>query len=139
MPRVRYELAPDVCEAVRAILESGILPHIDPERVYCVRSRGSRGRAAARIYGTPGPWVAVMGRNPGYVIEVVSEKFDKLPPREKLEILIHELLHIPKTFSGALRPHGKLVNGRKVAWLVRRLSGTIHHYRALEALGSSNY
>ncbi len=137
MPRVRYKPAPDICDAVKAILESGVLPHIDPKRIYCVRSRGSKGKAVARIYGMPGPWVTVLGGNPGYVIEVVSEKFDGLPPREKLEILIHELLHIPRTFSGALRPHGRLVNGRKVAGILRRLSGTTHYSRALEVLARS--
>jgi len=111
--RIRYEEAGDVCEMVKRILATGVLPHVDPGRVYCVRSRGARTRAVARIYGVPGPWVAV-GFEPGYVIEVVSERFDGLSCRGKLETIVHELLHIPYTFSGALRPHGRLVNGRRV-------------------------
>jgi len=102
--RVRYEPAEDVCEALKVILSAGVFPHVDPERVKCVRSWGSRGRAVARIYGLPRPWI-VAGLEPGYVIEVVSEAFDGLPCREKVRVLVHELAHIPRTFSGGLRPH----------------------------------
>ena len=137
MPRVRYELAPDVCDAVKAILESGVLPHIDPKRIYCVRSRGSKGKAVARIYGMPGPWVAVLRENPGYVIEVVSEKFDGLDAEEKLRILLHELLHIPRTFSGALRPHGRLVNAKAERELLARLKRTIYYNMAKDILKQS--
>lgn len=119
--RIKYALAPEICRALSIIVESLGLDYIDTSRIYCVRSRGSRARAYARIYGMPQPWVAVLGAPPGYVIEVLSEKFDPLPPREKVKVLIHELLHIPSTFSGGLRPHGRLVNGRAVYRLFRRL------------------
>jgi len=116
--RIRYEPADDVCQMVKRILSTGVLPHVRPDRVYCVRSRGARTRAVARIYGLPGAWVAA-GLEPGYVIEVVSERFDGLPCREKLATIVHELLHIPYTFSGALRPHGRLVNSRSVRRVLR--------------------
>ncbi|MCD6301116.1 MAG: metallopeptidase, partial [Staphylothermus sp.] len=73
--------------------------------------------AYARIHGLPRIWIKALKIKPGYVIEVISENYDKLSIEEKIMILIHELLHIPRTFSGGLRPHGKYVNRR----IVRKL------------------
>ena len=42
---------------------------------------------------------------PAYVIEVLAKYFDKLDQDKQKQVLIHELLHIPKNFSGALLPH----------------------------------
>ena len=120
--RLRYERAPDVCIVVRMILGAGVLDYIDPERIHCVRSWGSTSRAIARIYGLPKAWIVALGWNPGYVIEVLSEKYDMLPAREKVRVLIHELLHVPKTMGGGLRPHGRLVNERRVRSVERELA-----------------
>ena len=122
MGRVVYEASECICKAVRLIVEScpHLFPHVDLDRVYCVSSRGASTLAIARIYGLGGPWRAV-GFKPSYLIEVVYEKFSRLTPRGKVEVLAHELLHIPSTFSGALRPHGKLVNGRMVRGVVKCL------------------
>ncbi|MEB3760082.1 MAG: metallopeptidase [Desulfurococcales archaeon] len=103
------------------MLSTGLFPHITPERVHCIKSLGSRSSAIARIYGLPRPWILVLGINPGYIIEVLEEKYTRLPPEKRLEVIIHELLHIPYTASGALRPHGKLVNNKRVRQLVRQL------------------
>ncbi|MEB3789008.1 MAG: metallopeptidase [Desulfurococcales archaeon] len=103
------------------MLSTGLFPHITPEKIHCIRSLGSRSSAIARIYGLPRPWILVLGRNPGYIIEVLEEKYTRLSPEKRLEVIIHELLHIPYTASGALRPHGRLVNNRRVRKLVRQL------------------
>jgi len=110
---VRYVIASDVCNVIHTLLRYNGFRHIRGDRVYCVRSYGSKSKSYARIYGLPRPWVLVLG-SPGYVIEVVSENFDRLSRVDKIKVLIHELLHIPYTFSGHLRPHGRLVNGRLV-------------------------
>jgi predicted metallopeptidase len=61
---------------------------------------------------------------PHYCLEILSEKFDKLSENNKTRILIHELMHIPKNFSGALLPHrgrGRVViNHRSVEKLFKQ-------------------
>ncbi len=74
-------------------------------RVVCMRSFGSSARAWARIWGLPRIWQQALNVEAHYIIEVISEKFDRLPSAEQEKVLIHEVLHIPKSFSGALVPH----------------------------------
>lgn len=49
-----------------------------------------------------------------YAIEVISERFDDLPAAEQEKVLIHELLHIPKSFGGGFRHHKDWVTKRRV-------------------------
>jgi predicted metallopeptidase len=79
--------------------------HIDPARIFCVRGYGSTSEAWARIWGLPTLWQQVLGIAPAYVVETIEPEFSRLPADEQDRILIHELLHIPSTFSGAVRPH----------------------------------
>ncbi|MBI2007338.1 MAG: metallopeptidase [Candidatus Blackburnbacteria bacterium] len=90
---------------VRELGNAGKLEHVNPARVFCFRSLGAKTRAYARIWGLPRIFQQALGIQPAYVIEVISEKFDKLPQEKQDMVLIHELLHIPRTFSGALVPH----------------------------------
>ncbi|MEM3399422.1 MAG: putative metallopeptidase [Candidatus Micrarchaeia archaeon] len=98
--------APDVEEMAKSIVT--VLPefsHINNSRVFYVRSTGSKARAYARIWELPSIWQNVLSIGPYYIIEVLSQNFDKLPAEEKTKVIIHELLHIPKTFSGSIKPH----------------------------------
>jgi len=99
----------NACDRTHARLKKiiGVLgfTHIDPARVFCVRGYGSTSEAWARIWGLPTLWQQVLGTAPAYVVETIEPEFSRLPPDEQDRILIHELLHIPRTFSGAVRPH----------------------------------
>ncbi len=75
------------------------------ERVFFFRSYGSKARAYARTWGLPRLWQHALGVEPAYIIEVLSRYFDKLSPEEQDKVILHELSHIPKNFSGALVPH----------------------------------
>lgn len=70
-----------------------------------MRGTGSTGRAIARIWSLPRPWQMALKISPQYIIEVIAERFDRLSPDDQDRTLIHELMHIPKTFSGALVSH----------------------------------
>lgn len=92
------------------------LDHVKTERVFCYETTGAKTRAYARIWGLNRIWQTTLETEPAYVLEVVSEKFNRLSTANKDQVLIHELLHIPKNFSGALVPHKRKggVNQRKV-------------------------
>ena len=99
------DFALDVQGRVERIIGVLGLGHVDQFRIICMRSTGSTANAYARIWNLPKIWQKALGVSTYYIIEVVSEHFDPLPGREQDKVLIHELLHIPKTFSGALLPH----------------------------------
>lgn len=90
---------------VHKIIEVLNLRYIDKNRVAVVRNLDSSSYAYARIYALPRPIAIAFDLSPTYVIEVIDHRFSILSCREKVRILIHELMHIPTTFSGALRPH----------------------------------
>ena len=103
-------------EIAEDIIRKLELKHIDPERVKCMRSWGAISNAIARIHEFPKVWQEALGITPQYVIEFIAKRYDKLPKEEQEKTVLHELLHIPKTFSGALVPHrcfGKTVVGSR--------------------------
>ena len=102
---MEWEEAPDVKKEVKKILKVLDMPHINLDRIFCYRTNGSKSRAYARIWSFPKIFQNALKLEPAYVIEVLSKYYDKRSDDEKTKILIHELLHIPKNFSGALIPH----------------------------------
>ncbi|MCX8179414.1 MAG: putative metallopeptidase [Candidatus Aenigmarchaeota archaeon] len=102
---MKYEKAPDVEERLKKIVKKLNQTHVDVTRVVCIRSYGSKSKAIARIWGLPKIFQIALDCSSYYVIEVIAKKYDKLSEEEKDKILIHELLHIPKKFSGSLLPH----------------------------------
>ena len=115
--KLEWEQAPDVKADITHILSVIDMSYVDTTRIFCYRSLGSTSRSYARIWSFPKIFQEALTIKPAYVIEVLAKYYDKLPVDEKKKVLIHELLHIPKNFSGALLPHrtgtrhlGKLVN-----------------------------
>jgi len=103
---IEYSEAPDVKRLADEIADSLDLFHVVPQFVFCVRSRGSASkRTIARIHGFGRIWQETLNLPPSYVIEVISERYDELIEEEKEKTIIHELLHIPKGFTGGFRPH----------------------------------
>ena len=103
--KLEWETAEEVKKDLEEIVSVLDLPHINVARIFCFRSHGSKSRSYARIWSFPKIFQRALKVKPAYVIEVLSRHFDKLNDDEKKKVLIHELLHIPKNFSGALVPH----------------------------------
>lgn len=103
--KLEWEDAAEIKRDIKKIIEVLELSYIQPSRIYCFRSYGSKSRSYARIWTFPKIFQRALGLEPAYVIEVLAKYFDRLNDDEKKKVLIHELLHIPKNFSGALVPH----------------------------------
>ena len=102
---MEWNEAQDVKKDLKHILATIDLPHIDIKRIYCYRTSGSKTRAYARTWAFPKIFQRALNVEAAYVIEVLAKHYDKLESDEQKKVLIHELLHIPKNFSGALLPH----------------------------------
>ena len=114
-----WQKASDIQRDIRAILRILDLPHIKASRIFCYRSYGSKSRSYARIWSFPKIFQRALGVEASYVIEVLTKHFDKLDPDAQKKVLIHELLHIPKNFSGSLLPHRS--RGRRLHDTVNKL------------------
>ncbi|RLG21237.1 metallopeptidase [Candidatus Micrarchaeota archaeon] len=126
-----FEYAPDVQVLVERLIRVLELDYIKKENVICMRSYGSTANAYARIWELPSIWQKALNIEPHYVIEVLSQHYDKLPQEEKEKTLIHELLHIPKSFSGATVPHknfDRRIDARTVNRLYKRYKERLMDY-----------
>jgi predicted metallopeptidase len=108
---VNWETAPDIAERALNLITTLEMDWVLFERLFFYRSTDSKARAYARTWGLPSLWQKALQLEPGYIIEVLSEHFDKLPRREQDKIILHELTHIPRNFSGALVPHTRHAKG----------------------------
>ncbi len=104
---VKWKSASDVKTRVNSIIENLHLGWLRTNSIYCVRSTGTNTRAISRIWGLSRIWQLTLKKGPSYIIEVISEKYDRLGDMEKDKVLLHEIAHIPKNFSGSLLPHSR--------------------------------
>jgi predicted metallopeptidase len=102
---MRYEYAPDL-QIIAVDVCSILFPHVDMSRVKCFRSFGSSSkRIIARCHALNKIMQKALDTPAFYPLEFISENFDKLSEEEKVKIVIHELMHIPKAFGGGFRHH----------------------------------
>ncbi len=103
---IKYELAGDLQKEINEIIDNTNFWHIKRDRVICIRSYGSESRRTlARCHALTRIWQMALNTKAAYLIEVISEKFDRLSEEEKTKTLIHELMHIPKAFGGGFKHH----------------------------------
>jgi len=102
---VTWELDSEIENRVNKLIKVLDLEWLSYGRIFYYRSINSKARAYARTWGLPRLWQRTLKVEPAYIVEVISEHFDKLDKRKQDEVLLHELSHIPRNFSGALTPH----------------------------------
>lgn len=103
--KIDWASAPDIAARIAHLVQKASIDWVDVDSLTCFRSENANTRAYARIWGLSRVWQLALKIGPSYVVEVISEKFDRLPQKEQDKILLHELAHIPRNFSGALTPH----------------------------------
>jgi len=112
---IEYDLAEDIDVRVKEILRRLKMTHVDEARLICLRSKGSGSkRVIARCHGLSRIMQLALNKKPHYVIEILSERFDRLSKEDQTKVLIHEILHIPHSFGGGFRSHKPFVTRSKV-------------------------
>lgn len=111
---ISYIDAPDIKKIIQNLVLTLEMKHISLERVHCIRSKGSSSKnIIARCHALPKIMQHCLDVPAYYIIEVISENFDSMKDDDKIKTLIHELLHIPKTFGGGFLHHNTIFK-RKV-------------------------
>jgi len=102
---MKYEFAPDLQIKAEDISRK-LFPYVQIDRVRCFRSYGSSSRGTiARCHALGKLMQQAIGINAVYALEFISERFDKMDLEEQVKVIIHELMHIPKTFGGGFKHH----------------------------------
>jgi len=113
---MRYEFAEDLQKKAEEICKV-IFPNVDITRIKCFRSYGTSSRGTiARCHSLEKLLQRALGIRAFYVLEFLSERFDRLGEEDKIRIIIHELMHIPNGFGGGFKHHN-FVNDRNIKQL----------------------
>jgi len=120
MAGIKYELAEDIMARVYEIVKTLGAEHVRLSGVYAIRSHGSGSRGTiARCHALSKIWQLALGIKAVYLIEVISERFDKMSREEQDKVIIHEIMHIPQSFGGGF-VHHNMVHARSVEEMYRR-------------------
>lgn len=102
---MRYDYAPDI-QAIAVEMAKILFPHVQTHNIMCFRSYGTSSRTTiARCHALDKIMQKALGRRAFYVLEFLTEHYDKLSEEDKLKTILHELMHIPKTFGGGFKHH----------------------------------
>lgn len=102
---MKYNPAPDLQQRMISIVKALGMEHIDIQRVKCFRSTGSSTkRTIARCHTIGKLMQKAIGTPAYYAIEFLAP-FERMSIAEQDKVIIHELMHIPKTFGGGFRQH----------------------------------
>ena len=102
---MKYESAPDLQTKAQEIAKI-LFPHVQLDNVRCFRGFGSSSRRTiARCHAFGKLMQKAIGIKAVYALEFLSERFDKMSEEEQIKVIIHELMHIPKTFGGGFKHH----------------------------------
>jgi predicted metallopeptidase len=102
---MKYEYAPDLKVRMDDIVKTLGMNHIDLARIDCLRSYGSSTkRTIARVHTLGKVMQKAMKVDAFYTIEFL-ERFNRMSKDEQDKVIIHELMHVPKTFGGGFRQH----------------------------------
>ena len=119
---MRYSFSTLWTEKARKIAKAVEFDHITLERIACVESSGTKTtRVIARIHTLGKVMQLGMQQRPFYVIELISERFNKQSKEDRVKTIVHELLHIPHSFGGGFRHHKPYVNHATVEKSFKRL------------------
>jgi len=115
-------------EQAREIVKTLELNHIDVDNVGFIRSFGTKSRRTiARCHAMGKVMQKALDRKAFYVLEFLSERFDKQSEIDREKTILHELMHIPKSFGGGFKHHDivteKNVNALHGELIKRRQNG----------------
>jgi predicted metallopeptidase len=103
---IKYCEAEDIKRIAEDIIKKMCWEHVKLNDIFFLRSVGSSSRGTiARCHALSRPLQIALKREGFYLIEVIHERFDKLSEEEKIKVVIHELMHIPKAFGGGFIHH----------------------------------
>ena len=102
---MRYEYAFDL-QRIAEEISRLMFPHIKRDRIKCFRSYGSSSKnTVARCHALGKLMQKAMAVDAFYSIEFLMPIFEKQSKEDQIKTIIHELMHIPKTFGGGFRQH----------------------------------
>lgn len=103
---IKYELDQEIMARIYDIAKTLGMGHVRLSGIYAIRSHGSgSSRTIARCHALSKIWQLALGIDAVYLIEVISERFDRMSREDQDRVLVHELIHIPLSFGGGFKHH----------------------------------